>query len=214
MRTIEKKTCFALIVGTRGFFNSDLAVGVRAKLLEILETNGYDYVITPEDATPCGAIETREHAKICAELFKTRGGQDRRRHRGAAQLRRRAGRRADARDGGLGRAGAGAGVRRRGGQALRRRAARCFLWQVVGLQQPLPVRHSVHQHHLSHLSHRQPGVRERTWTSSRASAAWSRACATPASARLARARRLSRPCASARSCSRRRGSRWCRSTCR
>jgi len=70
MRTIEKKTCFALIVGTRGFFNADLAVGVRARLLEVLETNGYDYVITPEDATPCGAIETRDHAKIAAELFR------------------------------------------------------------------------------------------------------------------------------------------------
>ena len=27
-------------------------------------------MITPADATPCGAIETREHAKLCAELFK------------------------------------------------------------------------------------------------------------------------------------------------
>jgi len=67
---MEKKPCFGLIVGTRGFFNSELAVGVRAKLLEILTTRGYDYVITPEDATPCGAIETREHAKLCANLFR------------------------------------------------------------------------------------------------------------------------------------------------
>jgi len=70
MRIMEKKPCFGLIVGTRGFFNSELAVGVRAKLLEILTTRGYDYVITPEDATPCGAIETREHAKLCANLFR------------------------------------------------------------------------------------------------------------------------------------------------
>ncbi len=45
-------------------------MGVRAKLLEILKERGYGYVITPEDATPCGAIETREHAKLCADLFK------------------------------------------------------------------------------------------------------------------------------------------------
>jgi L-fucose isomerase-like protein len=66
---MEKTPCFGLIVATRGFFNSELAVGVRAKLLETLEAQGYDYVITPEDATPCGAIETREHAKLCADLF-------------------------------------------------------------------------------------------------------------------------------------------------
>ena len=70
MRIVDKKPCFGLIVGTRGFFNAQLAVGVRAALLETLEKKGYDYVITPQDATPCGAIETREHAKLCADLFK------------------------------------------------------------------------------------------------------------------------------------------------
>jgi len=72
MRIVEKQTTFGLIVGTRGFFNADLAVGVRAKLLEVLDRQGYGYVITPEDATPCGAIETREHAKLCAALFRER----------------------------------------------------------------------------------------------------------------------------------------------
>jgi L-fucose isomerase-like protein len=70
MRIMEKTPTFGLIVGTRAFFNSELAGGVRTKLLSILEQEGYDYVITPEDATPCGAIETREHAKLCADLFK------------------------------------------------------------------------------------------------------------------------------------------------
>ena len=69
MRIVEKESCFALIVGTRGFFNADLAVSVRARLLEIMDANGYDYVITPEDATPCGAIESRAHAKLAAALF-------------------------------------------------------------------------------------------------------------------------------------------------
>jgi L-fucose isomerase-like protein len=72
MRMAEKTLCFGLIVGTRGFFNSDLAVGVRAKLLETLDAHGYDYVIPPKDATPNGAIETREHAKLCANLFRER----------------------------------------------------------------------------------------------------------------------------------------------
>jgi len=70
MRVMYKTPCFGLIVGSRGFFNAELAVGVRAKLLEILEEKGFEYVITPAEATPCGAIETREHAKLCAELFR------------------------------------------------------------------------------------------------------------------------------------------------
>ena len=75
MRIMEKKTTFGLIVGSRGFFNTELAVNVRAKLLETLEQKGYDYVITPEDATPYGAIETREHAKLCADLFHQQAAQ-------------------------------------------------------------------------------------------------------------------------------------------
>jgi L-fucose isomerase-like protein len=67
---VEKRTCFGLIVGTRGFFNAELALGVRRRLLGILDARGYDYVITPEDATPCGAIETREHAKLAADEFR------------------------------------------------------------------------------------------------------------------------------------------------
>ncbi len=70
MRIMQKTPCFGLIVGSRGFFNAGLAVGVRARLLEILDEMGFEYVITPYEATPCGAIETREHAKLCADLFK------------------------------------------------------------------------------------------------------------------------------------------------
>jgi L-fucose isomerase-like protein len=70
MRVMEKKPTFGLIVGTRGFFNAELAAAARGKLLATLEAEGYDYVITPEEATPCGAIETREHARLCADLFK------------------------------------------------------------------------------------------------------------------------------------------------
>ena len=72
MRIMHKTPTFGLIVGSRGFFNSELAVGVRAKLLDVLKEKGYGHVITPEEATPCGAIETREHAKLCADLFRER----------------------------------------------------------------------------------------------------------------------------------------------
>ena len=70
MRIMEKKPTFGLIVGTRGFFNPQLAAAGRKQLLAKLDKSGYEYVIPPEDATPNGAIETLADARICAELFK------------------------------------------------------------------------------------------------------------------------------------------------
>ena len=46
----NKKQCFGVIIGTRAYFNSELAKDVRKQLLKTLEDNGYDYVILPEDA--------------------------------------------------------------------------------------------------------------------------------------------------------------------
>ncbi len=68
----KKKMCFGVIVGTRAYFNSELAKDVRAHLLKTIEELGYDYVILPEDATPTGSssIETREDGLKCAELFR------------------------------------------------------------------------------------------------------------------------------------------------
>lgn len=48
----KKKMCFGVIIGTRAYFNSELAKDVRKQLLETLTKEGYDYVILPEDATP------------------------------------------------------------------------------------------------------------------------------------------------------------------
>ena len=70
MKIMDKQTTFGLIVGTRGFFNPELAVQGRKDLLAKLDKLGYNYVIPPEDATPNGAIESLADAKICAELFK------------------------------------------------------------------------------------------------------------------------------------------------
>ena len=68
----KKKMCFGVIIGTRAFFNSELARDVRAHLLKTLTDEGYDYVILPEDATPTGSssIETREDGLKCARLFR------------------------------------------------------------------------------------------------------------------------------------------------
>lgn len=68
----KKKMCFGVIIGTRAYFNSELAKDVRKQLLMTLTDRGYGYVILPEDATPTGSssIETREDGLKCAELFR------------------------------------------------------------------------------------------------------------------------------------------------
>ncbi len=68
----KERMCFGIIIGTRAYFNSELAKDVRNQLLRTLADEGYDYVILPEDATPTGSssIETREDGLKCAELFR------------------------------------------------------------------------------------------------------------------------------------------------
>ena len=68
----KERMCFGIIIGTRAYFNSELAKDVRKQLLRTLTDEGYDYVILPEDATPTGSssIETREDGLKCAELFR------------------------------------------------------------------------------------------------------------------------------------------------
>lgn len=68
----KERMCFGINIGTRAYFNSELAKDVRKQLLRTLADEGYDYVILPEDATPTGSssIETREDGLKCAELFR------------------------------------------------------------------------------------------------------------------------------------------------
>lgn len=68
----KERMCFGIIIGTRAYFNSELAKDVRKQLLKTLADEGYDYVILPEDATPTGSssIETRKDGLKCAELFR------------------------------------------------------------------------------------------------------------------------------------------------
>ena len=68
----KERMCFGIIIGTRAYFNSELAKDVRKQLLKTLADEGYDYVILPEDSTPTGSssIETREDGLKCAELFR------------------------------------------------------------------------------------------------------------------------------------------------
>lgn len=64
-----KKMAFGLIVGTRGFFNSELAAGGRKDLVALMDKLGYDYVILPAEATPTGLVETIDDARKVADLF-------------------------------------------------------------------------------------------------------------------------------------------------
>jgi L-fucose isomerase-like protein len=66
---VIKETTFGLIVGTRGFFSSALAIEGRRQLMAKLDALGYKYVILPEEATPTGAVETMADAQKCAKLF-------------------------------------------------------------------------------------------------------------------------------------------------
>ncbi len=70
MKIINNKTCLGVIVGTRDFFNPVLCGSARKELLELLDALSIDYVIAPEEATPHGAVETTEHARMYANLFR------------------------------------------------------------------------------------------------------------------------------------------------
>jgi L-fucose isomerase-like protein len=69
MSIMDKPISLGVIVGTRGFFNPALAVEGRKRLLAVLEKQGIQVVITPETATPNGAIESAADAKKCAAFF-------------------------------------------------------------------------------------------------------------------------------------------------
>jgi L-fucose isomerase-like protein len=69
MDMMKKKLTFGLIVGTRGFFNPELAQQGRIQLLAKLESLDYSYVILPAEATAHGAVETAADANKCADLF-------------------------------------------------------------------------------------------------------------------------------------------------
>lgn len=69
MKIVKKQITFGLVVGTRGFFNSELAVQGKKDLLALMDRLGYNYVILPSEETPTGAIETLDDARKCAKLF-------------------------------------------------------------------------------------------------------------------------------------------------
>jgi len=61
---------FGVIIATRNIFNFQLAVDARKKVLEKLNSMGFNTVILPESETPTGNIEGYEDAKKCGAYFK------------------------------------------------------------------------------------------------------------------------------------------------
>ncbi|HEU4990822.1 MAG: L-fucose/L-arabinose isomerase family protein [Gemmatimonadota bacterium] len=65
-----KRLTVGLLVGNRGFFPGHLAREGRDQMLAVLKEEGFDVVALGPNATRYGAVESRDEAKACAELFK------------------------------------------------------------------------------------------------------------------------------------------------
>jgi L-fucose isomerase-like protein len=59
-----------LIVGNRNFFPSHLCSSGRTKMLAAIERQGFRAIAVPDTATPFGAIESLQDARVCADLFR------------------------------------------------------------------------------------------------------------------------------------------------
>ena len=59
-----------VIVGNRGFFPAHLSQSGRQTILSVLERRGIRAIITPEEETNHGAIESLGEARRCADLFR------------------------------------------------------------------------------------------------------------------------------------------------
>ena len=64
------KATLAIIVGNRDFFPDVLVTEGRKEVLTVLKELDIEPVILDEDDTKLGAVETWQHAKRCAELFR------------------------------------------------------------------------------------------------------------------------------------------------
>lgn len=66
-----KKITFGVIIGTRCYFNPDLAGDVRTTIIDVMAKKGYGCILLDESETPTkGSIETRDDGIKCANLFR------------------------------------------------------------------------------------------------------------------------------------------------
>lgn len=70
MIVAKRKMTMGVIVGNRSFFPDALAKSGRDEIVATLANAGIDVVMLDPDNSKCGAVETHEEAKRCADLFK------------------------------------------------------------------------------------------------------------------------------------------------
>ncbi|MCX8063576.1 MAG: L-fucose/L-arabinose isomerase family protein [Candidatus Hydrogenedentes bacterium] len=67
---VKNSLTFGVIVGNRAFFPDVLAKEGHSAIVKLLQKCGFGVVILSDSDTKCGAVETWEDAKKCADLFK------------------------------------------------------------------------------------------------------------------------------------------------
>ncbi|MEQ8676872.1 MAG: L-fucose/L-arabinose isomerase family protein [Aggregatilineales bacterium] len=67
---MKQNVTLGVIVGNRDFFPDQLISEGRQDILEVLAQHNITPIILDEEATKLGAVETWQHAKTCAALFK------------------------------------------------------------------------------------------------------------------------------------------------
>lgn len=70
---MQRNVTLGVIVGNRDFFPDALISEGRQDILEVLAEAGIRPIILDEETTKLGAVETWQHAKKCADLFKQHG---------------------------------------------------------------------------------------------------------------------------------------------
>jgi len=67
---VKQEITLGVIVGNRDFFPDALITEGRKDILDVLAEHNITPIILDEEATKLGAVETWQHAKKCADLFK------------------------------------------------------------------------------------------------------------------------------------------------
>ncbi len=70
MPQTERQMTLGMIVGNRGFFPGHLAQSGRSEMKSALESAGVNVIALCEEQSKYGAVETRQEAACCADLFK------------------------------------------------------------------------------------------------------------------------------------------------
>ncbi|MCZ3467282.1 fucose isomerase, partial [Klebsiella pneumoniae] len=71
MSRIPQQLTMGVIIGNRGFFPSYLVAEAREQAVALFSRLGINTIMLDPSQTELGGVETRQDAKICAELFRS-----------------------------------------------------------------------------------------------------------------------------------------------